>query len=353
MSLLPALPIFFCLLANSAYTQESDPSQAATQPVSIKSYQNYDFVPGDKIIFEDNFTDERDGEFPTQWELEKGQAVINTLKGLKCFYLTDGNYCVVKPRVKNKSYLGNQFTVEYDVYNPENGAYGLMVFFRDGEANELANVQVAPGEAAYSYTESRNLNASLPAEIKDENFMNHWHHVAIAYNNKQIKVYVDQFRVLTVPDGDIAPLTLGIEGIGDQNNPIIFKNFRVASGGNMNIIGKKFTDSKIITHGINFDTDKSSIKPESMGTLNMIVQILKDNPDLKFDIEGFTDNSGNPAHNLTLSQQRADAVKTQLVSMGVNAGRLTAKGFGDSKPVSDNNTPEGKANNRRVEFVKI
>jgi outer membrane protein OmpA-like peptidoglycan-associated protein len=90
-----------------------------------------------------------------------------------------------------------------------------------------------------------------------------------------------------------------------------------------------------------------------MGTLNMIAQILKDNPDLKFDIEGFTDNSGNPAHNLSLSQDRANAVKAQLISMGVSASRLTAKGFGDTKPISDNNTAEGRANNRRVEFVKI
>ena len=121
---------------------------------------------------------------------------------------------------------------------------------------------------------------------------------------------------------------------------------------NMNLIGKKFTDSKIVTHGINFDVDKATIKPESMGTLNMIVQVLKDNPDVKFEVDGHTDNTGAAAHNLQLSQQRADAVKTQLVSMGVDASRLTTKGFGDTKPITDNNTLEGRANNRRVEFVK-
>jgi outer membrane protein OmpA-like peptidoglycan-associated protein len=121
----------------------------------------------------------------------------------------------------------------------------------------------------------------------------------------------------------------------------------------MNMIGKKFTESKIVTHGINFDVDKATIKPESMGTLNMIVGVLKDNPDLKFEIDGHTDNSGTTTHNLTLSQQRADAVKDQLVKMGVDASRLTSKGFGDSKPISDNTSLEGKANNRRVEFVKI
>lgn len=90
-----------------------------------------------------------------------------------------------------------------------------------------------------------------------------------------------------------------------------------------------------------------------MGTLNMIVSILKSNPLLKFEIDGHTDNTGQSAHNLSLSQQRANAVKVQLTKLGINGSRLTTKGFGDSKPISDNSTPEGKANNRRVEFIKI
>jgi len=121
----------------------------------------------------------------------------------------------------------------------------------------------------------------------------------------------------------------------------------------MNMLGKKFTESKIVTHGINFDIDKASIKPERMGTLNMIVNVMKNNPDVKFEIDGHTDNTGESAHNLTLSQQRADAVKAQLIKMGIDQSRLTTKGFGDTKPMDSNDTPEGKSNNRRVEFVKI
>jgi len=83
------------------------------------------------------------------------------------------------------------------------------------------------------------------------------------------------------------------------------------------------------------------------------VKILQNNPDLKFEVDGHTDNSGNAQHNMELSQQRADAVKKQLVSMGIDASRLTTKGFGDTKPISTNDTPDGKSNNRRVEFVRL
>jgi len=121
----------------------------------------------------------------------------------------------------------------------------------------------------------------------------------------------------------------------------------------MNMIGQKFTDAKIVTHGILFDVDKATIKPESMGTLNQIKRILTQNPDLKFEVDGHTDNTGAAAHNLTLSQQRAAAVKAELVSMGIDATRLTTKGFGDTKPIAPNSTDEGNANNRRVEFVRM
>jgi outer membrane protein OmpA-like peptidoglycan-associated protein len=106
-------------------------------------------------------------------------------------------------------------------------------------------------------------------------------------------------------------------------------------------------------HGILFDVDKATLRPESMGSINEIYNLLKKNSSLKFEIDGHTDNTGTSAHNLDLSQQRADAVKTQLVSMGIDASRLTTKGLGDTKPIDTNDTPEGKANNRRVEFLKM
>jgi len=103
---------------------------------------------------------------------------------------------------------------------------------------------------------------------------------------------------------------------------------------------------------INFETGKSVIKPESQPIIDQINEMLKQNPDLKVSIEGHTDNVGNEKSNQTLSESRAKSVMTALVSKGINASRLKSKGWGQTKPVADNNTEDGKAKNRRVEIVK-
>lgn len=321
---------------------------SAAAPVTLTSYQNYDFTPGDTIIFADDFTTTQDGEFPEQWTMTKGQAVVNKAAGYEAFLLTDGNYARVSPRMKTKAYLPDQFSIEYDVLGVP-GVFALIVEFDNG--GDDARLQVGRSEAQYEGG-NVNLSGSLPPALRDEAFENKWHHVAVVYRKPQMKVYVDQYRVLTVPDAAFVPQSLVFEGIGDQEKPITFRNVRVASGGGMNIVGKKFTDAKIVTHGINFDVDKAALRPESMGTLNQIKAVMASDPTLKFEIDGHTDNSGAAPHNLALSQERADAVKAQLVSMGISADRLTTKGLGDTKPITSNDTQDGKANNRRVEFVR-
>jgi OOP family OmpA-OmpF porin len=322
---------------------------------SMKIYNNYDFIPGDTVLFEDHFTDDADGEFPSHWQLSKGQAVLNTSNNEKSLNLTDGNYAVVYPLMSKPSYLGNQFTIEFDYYMKAE-SYGLILFFEaTSDKDDLGKIQFRTGSAgsvSCSFPEEKYLTGEVSG-ADENNFLNKWHHVAIAYKNGQIKIYVDQARALVVPNSNMHPGAVEFGGIASNENPLTFKNVRIARGGKMNMLGKKFTDTKIITHGINFDYNLATIKPESMGTLNMIMQILKDNPELKFEVGGYTDADGADDYNTKLSQQRADAVRSQLINMGIKDKRLTSKGYGKSKPISDNLTPEGKANNRRVEFVKI
>lgn len=327
----------------------------AIAPTDFKSYHNYDFVPGEKILFEDHFTDDQVGEFASHWELQGGQAVVNKFNGKAALLITDGNYGWVSPLMKMKKYLANEWTLEFDTWKKQE-AYQLIIFLQDDSHRDIAKVSINNDGISMDFPgpdgESKFLAGTYPAEMYNDNFPNKWHHLAIAYKNKQVKIYVDQSRVLVVPNCNTDFAAIGVGGIGSPDAPLIFSNLRIAEGAGMNMLGKKFTDTKIVTHGINFDVNKAVIKPESMGTLNGIVKIMTDNPDIKFEVGGHTDSDGEDAANLKLSQARADAVRNQLITMGVDAERLTSKGYGETKPISDNTTLEGKANNRRVEFVK-
>jgi len=105
-------------------------------------------------------------------------------------------------------------------------------------------------------------------------------------------------------------------------------------------------------YGIEFDTGKATLKPASEKVLGDVLSLLQAQPDWKMKIEGHTDSTGTKAGNVTLSQQRAAAVVAWLVAKGIPRERLTATGLGDSKPIADNSTDEGRAHNRRVELVK-
>lgn len=343
---------------NSTSTTQSKNSTSTTQIATteaapLKVYQNYDFVPGEQIIFEDNFADDQDGEFAAHWKLNAGQAVVNKVAGKTSFLLTEGNYAEVMPRIKTEKYLSENFTIEFDFIfaKGSDGGYSyqdiIKLYYVGKEGYETSM------EVTFGMNEVRidNFSKSYPPELTN-GFADKWHHASLVLKNGQMKTYVDQYRVCINPNIDQKFDRLTFDGIGSEVNPIVFSNVKIANGGGMNLIGKKFTDAKIVTHGITFDVNRSTIKPESMGTLNMILKVMQENPELKFEIDGHTDSDGNDADNLKLSQARAGAVKAQLVTMGITADRLSTKGFGETKPISENDTPEGKANNRRVEFVK-
>ena len=147
-------------------------------------------------------------------------------------------------------------------------------------------------------------------------------------------------------------ITVKLDGRDDEDNAVYLTRIRVAES-QKSIYDALASTGRWTTQGILFDTGKSDIKPESTPTLKEIAATLKQHPELKIEVQGHTDNVGKPDANLKLSQARADAVKQALTTeYGINASQLTAKGYGDTKPATDNKTAEGRANNRRVELVK-
>lgn len=324
---------------------------------TYKAYSNYDFQPGKNIIFEDDFSSDIDGEPPQKWKITGGQVIINKKEdrnyaNILNFYTTLTPNIKIDPKAKVKTYITDTFTIEFDFYLDErydsnNGPY---IAFQNSGKELKSGVYTSRSHISIN-NNGENREIALPSELA-ENFLNKWHHLAIAYQKGLMKVYMDQFRIAVISDMTIPTAGLVLGGDASEGLPMLCSNFRYAQGGNMISLGKKFTDTKIIAYGIQFDYNKASIKPESMGTINAIKKLLDENPDLKFEVGGHTDSDGEDAYNLDLSQKRANAVRDLLIKLGVNAGRLSSKGYGETKPLNPNITADDKAKNRRVEFVK-
>jgi outer membrane protein OmpA-like peptidoglycan-associated protein len=182
------------------------------------------------------------------------------------------------------------------------------------------------------------------------------HVMRIMATKSTIKCYIDQERIANVPKIEgFAPVKFAVEAnpYFDDNNMALIGAFRYAEGGKT--MKEQLDEAgRIVTHGILFDSGSDKIKAESYKTLADIGAMLTENPELRLSIEGHTDSDGADAANQTLSEKRAAAARTYLVdTYKVDAARLESKGWGEGQPIDTNDTPEGKANNRRVELVKL
>lgn len=307
---------------------------------TLKAWSRYDFVAGEKIIFEDNFSGEKNAEFPSRWKLLSGNAENATFAGENVMSFVKQN-SEVAPRMSVENYLPEIFTIEFDAYYYNKFNEAFIVKLGGGNNVSVRTVK----------TDMRTFTGS-PSE---SNKTAGWHHIALSYNKGALKVYFDHDRVLNIPALEGTPKNFSIQAISGgaaKGSPSVLKNVRVAEGG-VPLYDRLTTDGKVITRGILFDSGKSTIKPESMGTLNEIAKMMKDHPELKLSIEGHTDSDGDDASNLQLSKDRAEAVKKTLIDLGIDGARLTTNGFGEAKPLNNNQTPEDKANNRRVEFIRL
>ncbi|MBC5775266.1 OmpA family protein [Pontibacter sp. KCTC 32443] len=329
-------------------------ASAETEEGKMKAWSKYDFVPGSKVLFSDNLAGEEVGEFPSRWDLNDGNAEVAMFGNERVINLVRSTTSI-KPLVKKDQWLPETFTVEMDLFfDDDNPNVAYYIYFVDDNSNYKQEVhgdfwdgiEIRANQARFKTfgSESEELAAQ---EIK-----NQWRHVAIAFNKRSMKVYLDNQRLINIPNvtGKPTGMRIEIDKRIDANSMV--KNVLIAEGGKK-LYDQVMADGKIVTYGIKFDVNQATIRPESAGTLADIAKLMNEQPNLNFTVEGHTDSDGDEKANQKLSQQRAEAVKTYLVEQGIKADRLQAKGLGESKPIDKNSTPEAKANNRRVEFVKL
>ena len=343
-----------------------------------------DFVRGGTVLFEDNVQGEQVGEFPSKWDLLNGNAEVATINGQTCIAMDCSGGCLLTPLVKGgiKNYLGDVFTVEYDMlYKNKGDITGVGADLDIMNENMPNGRQLFKIDYNYYYkTTSVNCNYTRPTAEGYDNMEGHsrandvaviydgrWHHFALSFNKRAIKFYVDGKRVINVPNAKSGAGWLTIEASGGDGDRVVYLRNVVIAKGAVELYQRQETDlsaasasvekaiqetGKFVTNNILFDTGKATLKQESMIEIMKVADYMKKNPTVRFEVQGHTDNQGSDAVNDPLSQQRAETIVKALESLGVDGFNLRAVGKGSHEPVADNSTEAGRAKNRRVVFVK-
>jgi outer membrane protein OmpA-like peptidoglycan-associated protein len=340
---------------------------AAPKKQVTSEYAKTDFVPGDEIFFEDTFENEQLGEFPAQWDLMSGYAEVGSVDGRKVIAFTDDGFAEIQPLMNDQQhFLPDVFTLEFDMYlqtgdglggdeleiafgNPDlpnwNGRveYVVVSFRDDGYSRYGWTVQKPNGGDDITGEKLLSLDES-GTPLKDG-----WNHFAFSFNKRAFKGYVNGVRVMSVPTAKV-PSHFWFNH-GGQYKYACISNVRLAKGA-VPLYDRLASDGKIITYAITFEVGKADLKPESMVEINRIAKLMQESPNLSFEVQGHCDATGSDKVNDPLSQKRAEAIVAALVEQGIAESRLTPVGKGSHEPIASNSTDEGRAKNRRVEFVK-
>lgn len=380
--LLMLLPIF--AIAGNGVIVDSLPAERASEAnnTSFRAYSKFDFIPGEKIIYSEDFSQDAVGELPLKWNTS-GKGEVVTLEGfsgkwLRMFqnslYLSSST----KPFTKN-------FTVEFDMilqfnyksYTLPLVTVGLLSSGKDESTDNKfltsqaiyasAHLQLRPYNNAtsslsfISYLERaeyfKSADQSFPSLEKSYNKVMH---IAMQAQETRLRIWINNEKIYDVPRGiatqhEFNQIFFKIHTSGYKDDQIGFfvNNLRVATGV-ADTRHKLLEEGKFSTNAIQFDVQSSVIKPESYGIIKQIGNVLKENEDVKIRIVGYTSSDGDDKSNLELSKSRAAAVKDVLVkSFEIDAARIVTEGKGEAEPVGDNKTKEGRMLNRRVAFIKV
>ena len=328
--------------------KEESSSSSTGDKEKLQAWSKYDFVPGDQIIFQDDLMGEENGEFPSRWDLYKGNIEIARYGDENVInFATTQSSSIVPLMDQEGDYLPEKFTIEFDAYFSEfctNYDVSFWDMISQKPQKYIPVVHVKP-----DYVSVEGFSGT---ELEEREYP-FFEHISISFNTRALKVYFGEKRVMNIPNLRAEPMGLTITSSQcHQGKQALIKNIRIAQG-SKELYDRIISDGKFVTSGILFDVNKATLKPESMGVINQIVKMMNSHQDLRLSIEGHTDSDGDENWNQELSEKRAASVKETLVERGIESSRLETKGYGESKPVDSNSTAEGKANNRRVEFVKI
>lgn len=344
----------------------------------ITAYSRFDFVPGDKIIMEENFAQDAIGEFPAKWDTHSGAELV-TVNNRPGKWLAIKQAGVFFPEYITGN-LPDNFTLQVDImannvipsiasvtvgfmqigktddkyYYGGHGDAGSTPGFRV----EMSPVSSGDGILRYSTNVigANSINGNPAFNVPKKNSVK----VSIWRQKQRIRLYLDDTKIFDLPralDATTVLNTLFFNAYApeyeQQGGTFYVGNIRLAVGA-PDIRNKLITEGKFTTHGILFASNSDVIQPESYGALKEIAAVLKENPTVRVNIIGHTDADGNDQLNLELSKKRAAAVKAALITnFGIEVGRMETTGKGKTQPIADNASEVGKANNRRVEFIKL
>lgn len=329
-------------------------------------YSKFDFIPGEKVIFFDDFSSENIGDFPVLWNTTgSGEIVTYGKYPGKWLKITNPrsittlfdpltlpeNYTIefdVVPQAQPPSHNNSYFTFYLiSTIKPKDLLYGLA---RPGGTG--VKLSFAYGQNFFAYysdgtPEVKSTNADAAIRQKAENK----YHISIWVQKQRIRVYQDEAKIFDLARAISDKVKYNMIRF-HEGTPLI-GNVRIATG-LPDMRNKLITEGKLVSYGIYFDVNADKLKPQSAGTLKEIAGILTENPDLKIRIVGHTDADGADAANLDLSKRRAAAVKNALnTAYGIDASRIETDGKGEKEPVAPNDNGTNKALNRRVEFIKL
>jgi len=340
-------------------------------PKTIEVYSKFDYVPGDKPIFYDDFNDDFMGDFPSKWNTN-GSGEVVTVDGLPGKWYSIANRSLTLPNLGSQ--LPEDFTMEFD----------LKVTNLTRNTSSLATLDIYLSETPNLTTSESNVMATLnfcqyiavgvkvdndfrddPSPITNtlqrdlREVFKDVAHISIAVNKNRYRLWINETKIVDLPQFVVRPNQINypkfyVSNIDEQGNKerVLISNLKIAEGG-VDLRRKLMSEGKISTNGILFNSGSADILPQSMGIIRQISQVLTQDKSIKLNIVGHTDSDGSDESNLSLSENRAEAVKKALISVyGISSDRLSSEGKGEGEPVADNNSAQGKAQNRRVEFIK-